>query len=69
MNIPRYFIGFDGSGHSYLVPLEKKDEWDVWTEISEDDERSWDVPDYAVYIDGGLLTFSDPQMKSYNDLR
>ena len=53
-----YFIGHDCSGHKYVVPLARKDEWDKWADLPEEDERAWDVPDYAVRLDGGRLVFS-----------
>lgn len=62
MKTERYFIGGDNSGHEYLVPVSKAKEWGEWTLIPEDDERSWDEPDYAERIDGGTLTFENPEM-------
>ena len=58
----KYFIGFDCSLHRYLVPLEKLKEWQTWCEIPEDDERSWVAPEYAQRIEGGLLTFENPEV-------
>jgi len=58
----RWFIGSDGSAHRYLVPLDKHAEWLEWTNLDESDERSWDAPAYAKRIDGGLLTFTDPEI-------
>jgi hypothetical protein len=55
----RFFVGTDCSSHRYIVPWARKAEWDAWTEIDEDDERAWDVPDYATFLDGGTLTFTD----------
>ena len=60
----RFFVSSDASGHDYLVPVDRYTEWWAWRDISEDDERSWDVPDYAKHIDGGTLTFSDPKIES-----
>lgn len=56
----RYFLAHDNSGHDYVVPVERKEEWFAWLEIPEDDERSWDVPEYARQVDG-RLTFTDPR--------
>lgn len=56
----RYFLAGDNSGHEYVVPVGRKEEWFAWLEIPEDDERSWDVPEYAKQVDGGL-TFTDPR--------
>ncbi len=43
----RFFLGRDESSHWYLVPVERKEEWDAWTELSEDDEESWDERSFA----------------------
>jgi hypothetical protein len=56
----RWFIGHDCSGHQYLIPEAREAEWGAFCEIPEDDERSWEVPDWAVRIDGGQLTFCFP---------
>jgi hypothetical protein len=56
----RYFISHDNSGHAYLVPLARIAEWREWVELPDDDERSWDEPDFAWRMDGGLLSFTDP---------
>ena len=42
----------DNDCHRYQIPRNKKEDWYKWLEIPEDDERSWDVPDYAERIDG-----------------
>jgi hypothetical protein len=59
----RYFIGHDQSSHKYLVPCAQRAAWDAWTAISEDDERSWQVPSFATEIGGGPLTFSSPMVR------
>lgn len=58
----RYFIGFDSSGHRYLVPYEYRIDWERWCEIPEDDEAGWEVPDHidAVRIDGAFVHFVEP---------
>ncbi len=48
---PRYFLSTDQSSHHYVVPVERRAEWDVWSDIPEDDERSWTVPSFATLID------------------
>lgn len=58
----RYCIESDNSGHQYFIPFNKRDEWNEWLEIPEDDERSWDAPEYAERIDGGTLTFIAPKI-------
>lgn len=61
--IARYFIGRDQSSHAYYVPWVKRAEWIAWSDLDDDDERSWDVPEYAVRIDGGTLTFENPRIE------
>lgn len=57
----RYFLGRDNSSHRYLVPIQHYDAWHDWAEIPEDDERSWEVPDFARRIYNPYrLTFTDP---------
>lgn len=58
----RYFEGVDNSSHHYLIPLEKRSEWYAFCELPEDDERSWDTPEWAERLDGGLLTFEKPEV-------
>jgi len=58
----RYCTVSDDSGHSYYIPHGFIDRWYQWLETPEEDPRSWDVPDFAVRIDGGTLTFSDPKI-------
>lgn len=64
MSAPRFFEGSDGSCHRYLVPFEFLAEWNQWCELPEDDEASWEAPEWAQRIDGGLLTFTDPRIES-----
>lgn len=52
----------DNSSHWYLIPANKKEEWSDFVCIPEDDERSWDVPEWANRIDGPhRLTFEKPK--------
>lgn len=57
----RYFLGQDGSGHWYLVPVEHQDEWNDWRDLPEDDEAAWQEPAWAKRLNGGpSITFCDP---------
>lgn len=56
----RCFIGRDQSGHTYVVPVEKRDAWEIWANLPEDKPDAWTAPDYARLVEGGL-TFTDPQ--------
>lgn len=59
----RYFLDTDCSGHWYIVPVTNKRQWDNWTNIDEEDERSWKVPKYVQAVGGhpSIITFTDPQ--------
>jgi hypothetical protein len=45
-----YFLDRDSSSHWYLVPANKRKQWNAWTDLDEDDERSWDAPQWATRI-------------------
>lgn len=47
-----YIAVKDNDTHRYQIPRSKKAEWEVFCEIPEDDEKSWDVPEWAERIDG-----------------
>jgi len=46
----RFFISSDDDGHRYLVPADKREEWNLWRNIPSEDERSWEVPSFATEI-------------------
>ena len=50
----RYKIVGDDSGHDYVIPVEREEEW--WA-IDFDDDIT---PDWAVRVEG-QLTFTDPK--------
>lgn len=56
----RFEIVSDNSGHKYLIPIERYNDWASFEMLDEDDEASWDVPDFAKRIEG-RLTFTDPR--------
>ena len=66
MNKTRYFVGFDNSGHRYIVPADFRHDWAQWCELPEDDEASWEVPEHieAIRIDGAYFTFCEPTIYS-----
>jgi len=53
----RCTIVSDNSGHSYIIPVGYLNDWNAFCELDEDDERGWNVPDWAKRIDGGRVTF------------
>lgn len=58
----RFFLGQDNDCHWYVIPDARRDEWHTWLNIPDDDERSWDAPEWAKPVGGapGWVTFSDP---------
>ncbi len=44
----------DDSGHDYVIPSDKAEEWDAFLS---GDVDTWDVPEWAIRIDGGPLVF------------
>jgi hypothetical protein len=51
-NRQKYLIVRDNSCHWYCIPETKKEEWEEFCNIPEDDEASWSPPSFAVGIDG-----------------
>lgn len=58
----RYFLSQDQSAHWYIIPAERRAEWEQWCSLPEDDEASWEVPWFAQRIGGSpsLVTFEEP---------
>ena len=44
----KYFIDCDQDCHNYLIPVEKRKDWEEWSRFDFDDN----VPEYAIPIDG-----------------
>lgn len=58
----RWMLATDNSGHWYLIPAERLSDWGTWLDLDEDDEQSWEAPEFAKRIDGPhMMTFTDPQ--------
>lgn len=69
MSQPHPFITVqDNDCHWYVIPRDQKADWAAWCEIPEPDYRlpedqidfrSWDVPEYAVMVNGqNSVTFN-----------
>lgn len=57
----RWFLDCDQSGHDYLVPVSKRDEWEQWVDLPEDDPNAWMVPPWAIAVNGpSQVTFTLP---------
>lgn len=60
---PRFFLDQDNSCHWYLVPNDKAEEWVKWRDLPEEDETSWNEPEWAQRLGGSPsnVTFTDPK--------
>lgn len=56
----RFILVYDNPGHAYYIPEGRRPDWEEWLCLDDDDERSWEEPDYATRIDG-TFTFTDPR--------
>ena len=60
----RYFLGQDNDSHWYIVPDDKRAQWDAWINMRSSERLSWDAPEYAQAIGGspGMVTFTEPKL-------
>lgn len=60
----RFFLAQDNDTHWYIVPADRIDDWREWLSIDSDDERAWEVPDFARPVSGSPIrvTFTDPEI-------
>lgn len=56
----RYTLVKDNNADSFVIPVEKLEEWFAWLELEEDDPASWNLPKFARGV-SDMLTFTDPQ--------
>jgi hypothetical protein len=59
----RFFIGTDQDCHAYIVPADKRTEWEVWNELDQTTSAAWKVPKWAKAIGchPTRITFTDPK--------
>jgi hypothetical protein len=59
-----FFIDRDKNSHYYLINNEFREQWEEWNNLSEDDERSWNIPDFVIPVNKHPkhLTFSEPKL-------
>jgi len=64
----RYFLSQDYSSHWYVVPESKREEWEEWNNLNEDDPKSWTAPQWAIKVGGNpcLVTFTDFEISDGN---
>lgn len=48
-----FFLSQDHDCHWYMIPADKRREWSEFLSIDPDDDRSWDVPEWAHGLGGG----------------
>ena len=59
----RFFLSQDNDSHWYLIREDHRKQWEDFLDIPSDDERSWDVPDWAIPIDGPhRITFTNVEI-------
>ncbi len=60
----RYFLNTDNDTHWYIIPADKREEWENWCDLPEDDENSWNVPEWAEALGGGpnQVEFENPTL-------
>lgn len=57
----KYCLVQDESCHWFVIPADNKEDWEAFRNIPEDDPQAWDVPDFAISIDGvEFITFDNP---------
>lgn len=54
----RFYLDTDNDSHWYVVPYNKRHEWNEFVQLDPDNPEAWDVPEYATPIDNPhMLTF------------
>lgn len=60
----KYYLDTDQSGHWYIVPVDRSQEWSEWQELDDDDERAWEAPEWAQMVGGApqAVQFENPEV-------
>ena len=54
MIVNKYFFDQDSSSHWYMIPVERKEEWDLLFDLDEDDPNTWELFEkFSQYRTGG----------------
>ena len=61
----KYFLDQDGDSHWVIVCAEYRNRWETWKELNEDDPESWELPDFAKYLNShpNRMEFENPMEK------
>lgn len=61
----RYYVNLDRDQSSYwfIVPVDKRKEWEDWNNLDDDDPDAWDAPEWAKAVGGSpnAVTFTNPK--------
>jgi len=52
--IQSYFFDKDRNGTFYKIPTRKREEWNKWLNLPEDNPDSWDAPSFTSIIEGKM---------------
>ena len=63
----KYFLDTDSSAHWYVIPWDRREEWELWAQLEDDDERAWTPPEWAKAVNGSPsgVVFENPQIGGY----
>lgn len=57
----RWILVGDDSGHTYCIPAEQEDDFELWVDYKENEDVAWAGRDYSIFIVEGNLTFENPR--------
>lgn len=58
----RYCLVKDSDGHTWLVPAMRREEFERYLLLCDGAMCWYPEPQYAIRVEGGLLTFTQPQL-------
>lgn len=61
-DLVRYCLMSDGDGHTWAIPVEWRNAFERYIADCECGEEIFHEPSYAHRVEGGLLTFTQPQL-------
>ena len=61
----QYFLDRDNSAHWYLVEADRRDEWNRWRDLDEDNPTGWIAPPFSARLNTHLsrIVFENPKEK------